>query len=229
MNKNTEKLDTYELDSAMLSAVQSDHKARAQVYVYPHQALILGRGSKIDREVFALNIAQDQIPLLRRSGGGCAVYLDPGNIICSIALPLSGLGKNPEAFAAISQALIGALDQLQIKNVRQRGISDLSQDNFKIGGSCIHRTKNLLYYSTTLLLDPDLVAMQRYLRHPPREPDYREGRSHDHFVHALKVDTKERISIQSLARSLARLLNEIEIMQFRIHSTFVNLTKLSST
>jgi len=33
-----------------------------------------------------------------------------------------------------------------------------------------------------LLLDADLMLMDRYLKHPPREPAYRQGRSHLDFV-----------------------------------------------
>ena len=32
---------------------------------------------------------------------------------------------------------------------------------------------------------PDVTLMERYLRHPPREPDYRRRRSHTAFVEAL--------------------------------------------
>lgn len=226
------KLDTYELDTQMLQQVKNDRQARAQIYVYPYRAVILGRGSKIDREVFAQHIHADNIPLLRRAGGGCAVYLDPGNIICSIALPMEGFGKNPEAFAAISQALIKALDDLDIHDVQQRGISDLSQNDYKIGGSCIHRAKGLLYYSTTLLVSADLAAMQRYLQHPPREPDYRKGRDHAHFVRALQQHGQEDADsvdsrAPSLAQALAKRLNAVNIMNFSLRSTFVNLTEQS--
>ena len=57
----------------------------------------------------------------------------------------------------------------------------------KIGGSCIWRTRGLLYYSTTLLVDPDLDLCERYLPHPPREPAYRAGRPHRAFMGSLRA------------------------------------------
>ena len=53
-------------------------------------------------------------------------------------------------------------------------------------GSCIYRTRGLLYYSTTLLLDPDLELVERYLPHPPREPEYRRGRPHRDFMTSVR-------------------------------------------
>ncbi len=35
-------------------------------------------------------------------------------------------------------------------------------------------------------LDPDLDLVDRYLLYPPREPDYRYGRSHRKFMGSLK-------------------------------------------
>jgi hypothetical protein len=40
-------------------------------------------------------------------------------------------------------------------------------------------------YSTSILLDADVGLMERYLQHPPREPDYRRSRPHAAFVRVL--------------------------------------------
>jgi lipoate-protein ligase A len=40
-------------------------------------------------------------------------------------------------------------------------------------------------YSATLLVDPDLDLVERYLAHPPREPEYRRGRPHRDFMGRL--------------------------------------------
>jgi hypothetical protein len=37
------------------------------------------------------------------------------------------------------------------------------------------------------LIDPDLDLIDRYLLYPPREPDYRSGRSHRRFMGSLKA------------------------------------------
>ena len=89
---------------------------------------------------------------------------------------------------------------------RQRGVSDLvigaagARDR-KIGGACIYRTRGLLYYSTTLLVGPDLDLVERYLPHPPREPEYREGRGHREFMGSLRE--------MGLAESAGELAHEL--------------------
>lgn len=212
-------MDTYDLDQNLLQAVRDDGQARAQVYAYPRRAVVLGRGSHEAREIDAQALASARVPVLRRAGGGCAVYLDPGNIIVSIALPLRGLGHNREAFAAISQTLAKSLKGLGFVPLTQRGISDLCQGEHKVGGSCIHRSKDLLYYSTTLLVRPELEAMQRFLLHPPREPDYRQGRRHQDFVAPLQTTQgKQADSMRGLVSQLAKALDGQQVLGFSLLS-----------
>jgi lipoate---protein ligase len=175
----------YVQDEAVLDRVRSDDVARVRVYRYPATAAVLGRGGKPDVELELDTLADDGIPVLRRRGGGCAVVLDPGNLVVTVTLPLPGVGQVTSSFDAISRWLIAALDACGIAGVERRGVSDLVLDDRKIGGSCIYRTKDLLHYATTLLVDPDLDLMERYLAHPPREPEYRRGRQHRDFVTTL--------------------------------------------
>ena len=104
-----------------------------------------------------------------------------------MAAPLPGVGTIKSAFAAISDWLITALSVCDVPGVKQRGVSDLAIGKRKIGGSCMYRTRGLVYYSTTLLLDPDVALVDRYLLYPPREPDYRASRSHRQFMGSLKA------------------------------------------
>ena len=91
--------------------------------------------------------------------------------------------------------------------MRQRGISDLALGDRKVGGSAIYREKGLLYYSTTLLIEPDVEGMERWLAHPPREPEYRAGRGHGEFVARVKGLSAEalstRLSLSPLMEALA--------------------------
>ena len=176
----------YDHDDDLQAAALSDGQSQLRVVPWPEVAVVIGRGGKQPLELDTEAIAADAVPLYRRPGGGCAVVLDPGNVIVSVALPRPGIGGIKSAFAEISDWLIAGLAECGIQDVRQRGISDLAIGARKIGGSCIYRTRGLLYYSTTLLVDPDLDLVDRYLPHPPREPDYRAGRGHREFMGALK-------------------------------------------
>ena len=177
----------YDLDDEMLMLTRGDYLPRVRVYEPPDVSVVIGRGSKQELELDAANIAADGVTLYRRPGGGCSVVLDPGNLIISVAAPLEGIGGIKTAFSSISDWIITALTTCDVPGVKQRGISDLAIGDRKIGGSCIYRTRGLVYYSTTLLLDPDLGLVDRYLLYPPREPDYRAGRSHRKFMGSLKA------------------------------------------
>ncbi|HEB84320.1 MAG TPA: hypothetical protein ENI92_04885 [Bacteroidetes bacterium] len=82
--------------------------------------------------------------------------------------------------------LIEGLDRAGVPEVRRAGISDLAIGGRKLAGSAFYRRKNLAYYSASLLVDPDLALIERYLRHPPREPEYRRGRAHRDFLTTLR-------------------------------------------
>jgi len=115
------------------------------------------------------------------------VVLDPGNVIVSVAAPMPGVGGVTSVFAACTSWVTEGLAAAGIPGVTGVGVSDLVLDDRKIGGSCIFRTRGLVYYSTTLLVAPDLSLVDRYLPHPPREPEYRRGRTHRDFLGTLPV------------------------------------------
>jgi lipoate-protein ligase A len=176
----------YDLDDEMLTRTRDDGWPRVRVYEPKEVAVVIGRGGRQERELNTAKISADGVTLYKRPGGGCSVVLDPGNLIVSVAAALPGIGGIKSAFAAISDWLITALSVCDVPGIRQRGVSDLAIGKRKIGGSCMYRTRDLLYYSTTLLLDPDVDLVDRYLLHPPREPEYRAGRSHRQFMGSLK-------------------------------------------
>lgn len=175
----------YRRDDLALEATRRDGRERLRIERFPEVAVVLGRGSKPEVELNLDAVEKDGVKVYRRRGGGCSVVLDPGNVIVSLFLPLPGLGGIKAAFEQISNRIIDALARLGIGGVRQRGVSDLALGDRKIGGSCIYRSRDLLHYGTTLLVDPQIEKVSRYLAHPPREPDYRRGRTHEQFMGSL--------------------------------------------
>ncbi len=180
-------IQPYDEDDDLLELTRSDHLPRLRLSTPAAPLLVLGRGSVAEREVWTERALQDGVPLARRRGGGCAVVLDPGNALISVSLPAPGFGENLAHFARISRWLIAGLARLGVPGVTQRGVSDLALGERKVGGACIYRTRGLLYYAATLLVAPQLALMERYLQHPPREPDYRRGRPHRDFVAPLPL------------------------------------------
>jgi lipoate-protein ligase A len=176
----------FDLDDRMIERTREDGQPRVRVYCLRETAVVIGRGGKPEVELNAAAIRADGARVYKRPGGGCSVVLDPGNLIISVTLPLPGIGGIKGAFDAISGWLIAALAASGVPDVEQRGVSDLTIGDRKIGGSCVYRTRGLLYYSSTLLVDPDFELIDRYLPHPPREPDYRAGRRHRDFLVSLE-------------------------------------------
>ncbi len=175
---------SYEHDDELIAATR-DGRQGIRVRRPRSVSVVLGRGSRIAVELDLAAVVADRVPVQRRRGGGCAVVLDPGNLIVSVGWPLPGLSGIKSSFARLSAWLIAALAAIGIPGVEQMGVSDLVLGRRKIGGSCIYRARDLLYYSATLLIDPDPQLAERYLKHPPREPEYRRGRSHRDFMGSL--------------------------------------------
>jgi lipoate-protein ligase A len=209
-------LAPYALDEDLITAVQTTGRPRAAVYPHPGTAVVVGRGGDPAVETRPAVIADDGVPLLRRRGGGCAVVVDPGNLVVSLVLPVPGIGAITSAFAAISGQVARALAACGVGGVQQAGVSDLAVDDHKLGGSCIWRTRGLLYYSTTLLVDPDWNLIDRYLPHPPREPKYRRGREHRRFLTSLAA-MGQTPDVRFWATALQPLLAaELEVLRIQI-------------
>jgi len=177
----------YEFDNKMIAQTRGDNTPRVRVYAFKEVAVVIGRGGHQDLELHQENIAADGVPLYKRAGGGCSVVLDPGNVIVSLALPLQGIGGITRAFNGISDWLIAALATCGVKGVMQNGVSDLVLSELKIGGACLHRSRGYLYYCATLLCEQNMQLVDRYLQYPPREPEYRQGRTHSAFMGSLKT------------------------------------------
>jgi lipoate-protein ligase A len=83
--------------------------------------------------------------------------------------------------------IINALQALRVKHLRLAGISDIALDDRKIAGSSIYRNKDILLFHAILNLSGRGEIFERYLRFPPRQPDYRHGRAHGDFVTSLQA------------------------------------------
>ena len=197
----------FDWDDRLIRAAREGCLPRTRVYCPNQVAVVLGRGSKPDVELHLDRIVVDSVPVMRRRGGGCSVVLDPGNLIASVAIPIPGVGGISPAYDRITEWLIAALETLNVYGVRREGTSDFALGGKKVGGSCIYRTLGLLYYTTTLLFEPELSLVERYLKHPPREPGYRAGRSHGEFMGSLKGNI-DAANASEFAIDLNRALND---------------------
>ncbi|MCA1784984.1 MAG: lipoate--protein ligase family protein, partial [Desulfobacteraceae bacterium] len=179
------RVRVYDFDQDLLAQVRQTGQPGVAVYPFAFPAVVAGRGSDPDKEINLSLCTADGIPVFRRMGGGCAVFLDPGTLIVSIVLPAKGFAGIQRLFNFCNQLLIRGFAAMGLTGIFQDGISDLVLADRKVGGSSFYRSKGIAYYTASLLVSTDLDVMERYLPHPPREPVYRRKRSHREFVTCL--------------------------------------------
>jgi lipoate-protein ligase A len=203
----------FDFDNDLLKLMKNANLPKFRVYPFPFKAIVAGRGSDLEREIRLRLCLQDNIPLYRRHGGGCSVFLDPGNLIVSIAFPAQGFSGIQRLFNRCNDWLIKGFESLGLTGLYADGVSDLVIDNRKIGGSCFYRTKGFGYYSAAILVSPDIESMEKYLYPPPREPSYRKKRSHKNFV--IGLDTI--ISGMTINRLVQGLKENLDLAHTRFH------------
>jgi lipoate-protein ligase A len=210
MHSNEFLIPWFHYDDDIIAATRLDRRPRVRVYRLSGIAVVLGRGSSPERELVLESCLKDRVSMLRRYGGGCSVVLDPGNVIVSVALQPAGVAGIRRHFDRLSDWLIRGLFSLGFQNVRREGVSDLAIGDRKIAGACFYAPRGFILYSATLLVEPRIELMERYLKHPPREPAYRRGRSHADFVGKL-IGAGDSRTASSIALELQEILTRLRI------------------
>jgi lipoate---protein ligase len=151
--------------------------------------VVHGPSCKPDREIYTERCKRDGVPIIKRRGGGGTVVLLPGTVILVI-VGIREYGQSAlQIFEWIHKGLIQYFVSQGICGVAQDGISDLVLENKKILGSSLYlgNRPSLFYYQSSLLVNSDIRLFNRYLKHPPREPEYRRGRDHGDFCTTLRM------------------------------------------
>ncbi|HWG47869.1 MAG TPA: lipoate--protein ligase family protein [Gemmataceae bacterium] len=182
------------LDEALLLAAESgDGGEVLRVWEWPSPAIVLGSGGRLAEDVDEVTCIADDVPILRRSSGGGTVLLGRGCLLYTLILSYErapALGEIRPSYRfildRIGQALAKGTDCIE-----QAGISDLALDGRKFSGTAQQRKRSFLLHHGTLLYAFDLSFLPRYLREPPRQPEYRERRDHLAFVCNLPLDGEE--------------------------------------
>ena len=149
--------------------------------------VVLSRSRDPEREVFLGRCREDGVPVVVRPSGGGAVVLAPGVVAASVVAPADPRVRFPEPYfrrycGAVAEALAGC----GVAGLEIRGISDLALGERKVAGSSLRLWQGWVLFQVSVLVDPDVSLLERYLRAPSREPTYRRGRSHSEFVVTLR-------------------------------------------
>ena len=173
------------------SPVESGQPAAGYLRLWtPRQNIVvLGRSCKAADEVHLDFCRKHSIPVIRRSSGGGTILTGPGCLMYAVVVPYGNqneLRMIDRAHAFVLDRVMQALRSIEV-DAASRGQSDLAIDRLKFSGNAMRCKRHHFLYHGTLLLDFDLALIERALKTPPRQPDYREGRSHREFVTNLAV------------------------------------------
>jgi len=171
--------------------------------------VVLGQSNEAEFSLHVKNILKDNIPVYKRPSGGEAVLLSPRMVVVSI-LKRGDTFRTPRIyFETYNEKIINALHGLGVRDLRAEGISDICIRDKKILGSSIYRNKDLVFYHAVLNVSEDIELMERYLKHPRREPGYRKGRAHGEFVTSLAREGYE-LNPEEIRQAISARFSESE-------------------
>ncbi len=180
-----ENLKTVRYNLPDQKVLESDKPIDHIVWQVDKRYLVLGRSNEAKTSLIAQAVDADKVEVLKRPSGGEAVLLTPGMLVIALKYPLEKVGKAHDVFNLANSLIKEALSESGVQNITARGISDICIGEKKILGSAIFRKPDSVFYHAVLNVNEDIRLIDRYLKHPKREPDYRKGRSHLAFVSSL--------------------------------------------
>ncbi|HEX2931506.1 MAG TPA: biotin/lipoate A/B protein ligase family protein [Candidatus Binatia bacterium] len=153
--------------------------------------VVLGHSNRLRTETNQAACAENKIPILRRISGGGAVMQGPGCVNYSLILDIHahGLRNIRDAFRYVLQRHSQFIDALSGAKTSIEGISDLVVAGRKFSGNAQYRKSRFVLVHGTFLLRFDLSLIDRHLKIPAKQPDYRLNRPHLEFLINLKLDS----------------------------------------
>lgn len=164
--------------------------------------VVLGYGNKAATEANLPVCRKLGIPVLRRSSGGGTVLQGPGVLNYSLVLRIADNGPCHSIAAAnrfILERHRDALTPALPAPVEWRGQTDLAIGGLKFAGNAQRRRRRFLLFHGSFLLHLDLSLVEKALPQPSRQPDYRLGRAHSHFL--LNLNVPKRTIKTALAKT----------------------------
>jgi len=200
----TVQIRKYDLPDIVLLEDRDSHY-RSMVWEPGFTAVVLGQSNHPEEAVRADNVLQDSVPVYKRPSGGESVVLSAKTVIISILKRGDKLKSPHRYFDTYNNQVMEALAALGIKDLTTNGISDICIGPKKILGSSIYRSRDIVLYHAVLNRAESTQIIERYLKHPPREPGYRKGRSHGEFVTSL-AEQGYHVTGEQIRQSLLKII-----------------------
>ena len=163
--------------------------------------IVLGRSNNSYDSLYLDNIINDNISVYKRPSGGETVLLSNKMLVISIVVKQTDFKNGKSFFKDYNNKIISALESLGIKNLGFKGISDIAINDLKILGSAIYQNNLVVFYHAVLNVSESSALIEKYLKHPKRQPDYRKNRNHTDFVTSI-ANENYNISINELKNAV---------------------------
>jgi lipoate-protein ligase A len=173
------------LDEALLLSAEEGQAGEVlRFWQWPAHAVVLGAAGIAADDVHEAACEADSVPLARRSSGGGTVLLGPGCLCFTLVLDQKRaveLTQISSSYRWILQRVGDSLAALQ-PGIAFAGTSDLVVAGRKFSGNSQQRKRRFILHHGTLLCGFYLEKVGRYLKLPPRRPEYRGKREHAEFL-----------------------------------------------
>jgi lipoate-protein ligase A len=156
-----------------------------EMWLPTHPLVVLGRSNQAHQEVNEAQCERDGVPVLQRYGGGGTVLLHPNCLVVSVGAWVSSPYQNDLYFKLLNQSVMRTIQKALSVELAQKGYSDIVWGMQKVAGTSLFRSRQYLLYQASILVETEIDAIELYLKHPSREPDYRGARSHRQFLSSL--------------------------------------------
>ena len=183
------------LDEALVETADGaqTHSELLRLWEPRETFVVIGRSSPLEKEVNVAWCEKQQIKMFRRSSGGASIVTGPGCLMYAVLLDLKKcphLRMLDQAHATVMETMSSALSNIGIETQIQ-GTCDLTIHGRKVSGNALRVKRNFLIYHGTMICDFDTATISQCLGTPVRQPDYREGRSHEQFLASIPATTEQ--------------------------------------
>lgn len=151
-------------------------------------AIVMGVSGKAESWIHMQTLAKAPIPVIQRYSGGGTVVIGPDTLLISFIMSqelLPHVAPYPEALLQWSSQLYAPLFRsLAAPHLFTRIEQDYTLGGKKCGGNAQYLAKGRWVHHTSWLWDFTAAQME-YLMPPPKQPLYRQGRTHLDFLTPL--------------------------------------------
>jgi lipoate---protein ligase len=153
------------LNEIAINSVRKDNRGIIWFAGWKPSCVNIGYGQNI-REVVNLDeIKKRNLMLVRRQGGGGAMYLDEkGEITWNIIAPEEFFPKDPnKIYEKVCGKVVDALREMSIK-AKHKPINDVMTEKGKISGVTLKKDDGVVYIAGTLLYEVNKKILEKILR-----------------------------------------------------------------